>query len=151
MRLPPLQIPTVVHVVRHAEKAAAQGVRDVPLTDAGKARADDLARRVPVTEVAAVFVTPYLRTRQTAAAVIAAAGIEPEVYPANDISSFVVNVARFAGHHVLIVGHCDTVPHILDGLGVRERISLTLQDYGDLFSVHLGEGSPRLVHTRFGV
>lgn len=151
MQLPKLSAPTVVHVVRHAEKAVARGMRDVPLTEAGMARARDLAVQIPTERVAAVFVTPYLRTRQTASKVIEAAGVEPEVFPANDISSFVINVSRFAGHHVVIVGHCDTVPHVLEGLGVRERVSLTLEDYGDLFSVHLGEGPVRLVHGRFGV
>lgn len=150
MNLPKLERPTVVHVVRHAEKAAARGVRDVDLSPAGHARAADLPRQLDVSKIEAVFVTPYSRTRQTAAAVLQATGLEPEVYPANDISSFVVNVVRFEGAHVLIVGHCDTVPHILDGLGVSERVRLTLADYGDLFTVYLADGPVRLEHGRFG-
>lgn len=120
------------------------------LSGVGHRRAKDLPSRLDLDEVAAVFVTPYRRTRQTADAVLKATGLEPEVYPANDISSVVVNVARFEGQHVLIVGHCDTVPHILTGLGVDEQVSLTLADYGDLFTVRIAEGEAHLEHARFG-
>jgi len=150
VQLPSLRRPTVVHVVRHAEKEAARGIHDVDLSPAGHRRAADLPRHLDLERIAAVFVTPYRRTRRTAGPVLDATGLEPEVYPANDVSSFVVNVARFEGHHVLIVGHCDTVPHILEGLGVHERVSLTLADYGGLFTVHLGEGRPRLEVGHFG-
>ncbi len=150
MRLPPLSRPTVVHVVRHAEKQRGRGIADVGLADAGRERASDLPRHLDVDAVAAVFVTPYRRTRQTAQAVLERTGLEPEVYPANDISSFVVNVARFEGQHVLIVGHCDTVPHILEGLGVSETVSLTLADYGDLFTVRIADGEVSLARGRFG-
>jgi broad specificity phosphatase PhoE len=57
--------PTVVVVVRHAEKAATPA-NDPPLTEAGVARAKALAVVLADADVQAVISTPLVRTRETA-------------------------------------------------------------------------------------
>ena len=65
------QATTTVIFVRHAERMT--DVDNPPLSDAGRARAAELARQlvdvdvVPGDGVDAVYATPYLRTEQTGA------------------------------------------------------------------------------------
>jgi probable phosphoglycerate mutase len=56
-------------------------VSDPPLTEGGVAQAEALARHLAGEAISAVFVTPLRRTRQTAAPLAAAKGIEPVVLP----------------------------------------------------------------------
>ena len=57
--------PTVVLLVRHAEKAA-QPAQDPPLTDAGSARARALVAVARDAGVSAIITTQFLRTKNTA-------------------------------------------------------------------------------------
>src|ERR1700691_3848883 len=73
---------TTVIIIRHAEKALGS-VADPPLTEAGEARAALLARMFGDTQspgrVDAIYVTPALRNRLTAAPLAARLGLTPVV------------------------------------------------------------------------
>src|SRR6478672_13139476 len=70
--------PTVILLVRHAEKAA-QPPQDPPLTEAGLARAQALVAVARDAGVSAIITTQYERTRKTAEPTAAALHITPEV------------------------------------------------------------------------
>ena len=56
-----------------------------------------------------------------------------------------------AGHAVLIVGHSNTVPRLIEALGIPSARGLTEQDYDDLFRVTTGSaGEARLLHLHYG-
>lgn len=141
---------TTVFVVRHAEKMAGRGLADVDLTERGHARARALATDGAVREVSRVFVSPYLRTHQTARPLMDALGLDPVEYAANDVQG----VSRLALEHrpgsSLIVGHCDTVPAIIRALGVTGESVGFVTRYGDLFEVRLEGIGAILVRRTFG-
>src|SRR5512140_1322272 len=105
----PLPSPTTVILVRHAEKAAASSMSsDVPLSAAGQQRATELARVLGEAGIAAIYTTPYERTRQTAAPLAAKLGLKPvEIAAGKDYAEQMAKRIREknVGETVLVVGH----------------------------------------------
>lgn len=138
---PPPAFPAKVYVMRHLHKAAGE---DPPLSAQGAAAARRLAKLLASEAPVALYVTPYRRTRETAAPLAAALKLQPKEYDPRDSRALMERVAREKGT-VLIVGHSNTVPEIVDLLGGARPPELGEQDYGDLFLV---EGPARRVIKR---
>lgn len=139
-----------VYVIRHAEKQVSEGDDDPPLSPAGQLRAMGLAEDVPVRELDAIYVTKTKRSYDTASAVIALTGIEPIYYPPNDLDGLVARLRKRHGERVLVVGHSNTIPSLLQGLGVQEPITIADDQYGDLWIVTVNTSGSTLEVRRFG-
>ena len=138
-----------VLIVRHAEKNTAMLGADVPLSDAGRRRAQTLARVAREAGVTAVYVTPTLRTKQTAAPVAQALGDTLTV-----VDSIDETVARLRTRHwgktVLVVGHSDTVPQIIRGLTGRKAPQFG-SEFDVLYVVTLArDGRSSVTRLRYG-
>ena len=133
--------PPVFFLVRHAERATISGriPSDTGLSAAGKARAMALAQELKDAKITAIYTTEYKRTRETAMPLARLAGIRPEVVPADDLRALTGKLKRASGN-VLVVGHSNTLPQIINALGVRPRVTVSESDYDNLFLV---VGSPR--------
>jgi 2,3-bisphosphoglycerate-dependent phosphoglycerate mutase len=147
------QVTTVI-LVRHGEKATGGMANDPLLSAAGKARAEELARVLADAKVAAIYTTPYHRTRDTGAPLAAALELtQVEVtggksYPADVVAKI---LADHAGETVLVVGHSNTTPDVLRQLGIAHPPAIADSQYDDLFVVTLaGDMPPRLVRLRYG-
>lgn len=106
-------VKTVI-VIRHAE-AEHQPGGDPSLTPDGRARALDLSRVLGDTELDAVYITHYQRSRQTAAPLPRHAGDNPRVI--DDIPAIVAALrAGPWGSTALVIGHSNTVPDLIRGL-----------------------------------
>jgi broad specificity phosphatase PhoE len=131
---------TTVVVIRHAEKDLQAGAADPPLNAAGQARAVLLASmfgepRLPG-HVDAIYVSPTLRNRLTAAPLAQRLGIEPMVVPADDPRGLARRALReHAGGHILIVGHSDTVPAIVEALCGTGVPPIADDEYGTMYIV----------------
>lgn len=145
---------TLIMLVRHAEKAPGTG--DVPLSEAGQARARALAEIARETAIEAIITTQFVRTRQTAGPLAAALNITPVVVPAQaDVAKHAADVAtavrQQAGRAVLVVGHSNTIPSIVAALGGSRFPDLCEAEYDRLFLVVMdAEGVVRTVRSRFG-
>jgi broad specificity phosphatase PhoE len=140
---------TIIIVVRHAEKALDDGA-DPPLTPAGVARAELLARMFgegAAGHIDAIYVSPTLRNRMTAAPLAARLGIAPVVAPAHDVRQLARRVLReHAGGRVLVVGHGDTVPDLVESLtGTKRLPPIADTDYGTMYIVSV----PRIGRADF--
>ena len=124
------------YVVRHLDTPA--GERDPDLLPAGQAGAQALVRWFAGKRLRAIYVSDYRRTRQTAAPLAAKRGLEPQVYDPADTPGLIARV-RAARGPVLIVGHSNTVPDIVEGLGAARPKSLTHNDFGDIWTVRRGK------------
>ncbi len=151
---PPLA-DTIVLVVRHAEKTGPSG--DVPLSEAGAARARALVDIGRAAGVTAVITTQFQRTRQTGAPLAESLGITPQVIDvkggvAEHTKAIADTIrARYAGKTVLVVGHSNTVPAIVRALGGPAFPDICDDIYDDLFTVVLSpDGGARVVHSRYG-
>lgn len=143
---------TTVILVRHAEKAPAPA-SDPLLSEAGQLRAIALADALADAGVQVVIVTPFQRTRLTAAPVAEKRGLAPQVVATTP--THVADVARAVREHkgktVLVVGHSNTIPAIVGALGGPKLPDLCDAQYAQLFTLVIPEqGSPALVRSQYG-
>lgn len=147
----PARSMTTVIVVRHAERLDASA--DSPLSAVGKVRAGALASVLRDIPIRAIYVTQYVRTRQTAAPTAALLHLEPIVRDAKTPARRLVQEILRANHGgtVLVVGHGDTVPAILDALGADPAPRVGANDYDDMFVVTIeAGGAAHLAHFHYG-
>jgi broad specificity phosphatase PhoE len=114
---------TTFYLVRHAEKDRSEEVGNDPqLTEEGLERAQRWAEVLGLEPLDAVYSTDYQRTRQTAAPAAMANGLEITLYEPN---AFDANawIAQHKGQRVLIVGHSNTTPMLVNQLLAEERFS----------------------------
>lgn len=145
--------PITAIFVRHAEKAATPA-DDPPLTAPGEARARDLVDVVRDAHVDAIITTQYARTRGTAQPAAAALGITPEVVSATSpthVQDVTAAVRKHAGQTVLVVGHSNTVPAIIEALGGKRPTMICDLVYDNVFVVTIASnGTVGVVHSKYG-
>lgn len=151
----PAAAPLVLYIVRHAEKAAPSG--DPPLAPAGTARAKQLAEALADAGVRAVIVTSYRRTQETAAPLAAALGLSPVIVPVSSglesHARAVVDSARakVGAGAVLVVGHTNTIPAIIEAAGGPRIPEPCDEQYDGLWIVTIPvQGAATLVRARYG-
>ncbi len=134
---------TKVILVRHAEKAD-DGTKDPPLSEAGKTRAEQLAKMLSDIVVDALYATPYKRTKETLAPLSNARNIPVNSYSPPGVEAIEKIVRTLPGKTLVIAGHSNTVPSIVNGL-IREQKfpELDESEYGKIW-ILLFEGE-RLV------
>jgi len=131
---------TTIVVIRHAEKAL-DSVADPPLTEAGEERAALLARMfgnaASPGHIGAIYISPALRSRLTAAPLASRLGLTPIVAPDDDPKGLARRVLReHAGGRILVIGHSDTVPLIVATLSGNNHIpEIGAQEYGTMYIV----------------
>lgn len=129
-----------VYVMRHLDTQA--GERDPDLLPAGRHRAALLATWFGRERPRAIFVSDFRRTRQTVAPLAARLGIAPVVYDPADTPALIARVRATRGP-VLIVGHSNTVPDIIEQLGGTRPAPLGHDDFGDIWRVAPGGATVR--------
>lgn len=154
--LSPRSAPATVFVVRHAERESRD--RDSDLSAAGVARAHALDSTLADARLTHVVVTEFRRTANTAAPAARRHGLTPVVVANQpDIAAHAAAVAaavRAAGPYavVLVVGHSNTVPKIVEALGGPARPDLCDQQYATMTIVQLGGSGdpPRVARVSYG-
>lgn len=141
---------TTVYVVRHAEKLNADA--DTPLSPAGEQRAAALAERLSTAGVQRVYATTYQRTRQTVAVVAEQQQLEVEVMDAGATDALVARIkAEDLGRVVLVAGHSNTVPAIVEALSGTAVEPIPEERFDRLFKVKLVAGGTATVdELRYG-
>jgi phosphohistidine phosphatase SixA len=147
--------PTVVIVVRHAEKGEGN---DPALTQAGVARTQALVDAVAGADVSAVYATQYKRTRQTVEPLAARVGTGVTEIPitaenADSYASMLAHdiLSKHRGKTVVVAGHSNTVPAIVEALGSRPIPAIDESQYDLLYIVIIpSAGPPRVIATRYG-
>ncbi|HEX4683540.1 MAG TPA: histidine phosphatase family protein [Gemmatimonadaceae bacterium] len=147
--------PTIVILVRHADKAATPTI-DPPLTAAGETRARDLAHDLKNAGVSAIITTNFIRTKATAAPTAAALSIKPEIVdlPTRDrghVGAVVAAIRRHTGHTVLVVSHMETAADIVGALGATPPPGMCAWTYDQMYVVTIPpSGAPSVIRTRYG-
>lgn len=145
-----------VYVVRHAERESRD--RDSDLSAAGVARAHVLDSALADARLTHVVVTEFRRTANTAAPAARRHGLVPTVVANQpDVKQHAAAVAaavRAAGPEavVLVVGHSNTVPKIVEALGGPVRPDLCDQQYATMTIVRLeaSNAPPRIARVTYG-
>lgn len=133
-----------VVIVRHAEKANNSD-KDPDLSAAGQARANVLAEMLKDSGIVQIFTTEFKRTAETAAPTARALGINATVV--NETAQLVEKLHALKGN-ALVVGHNNSIPDLLKGLGIAVPINIEENDYSQLFIVMLG-AKPELLRLHY--
>jgi len=144
-----------IFIVRHAEKASNE--RDTVLSDAGFKRADCLARTLRDAQIKSGFVTEFKRTQQTAELELKQAGVTATVVAAADGTQTAALAKKAAAiGNVLIVGHSNTVPQIVQSLigeskpGQAPAPNMSDSEYDRLTIVQLsGDATPQVTTLHY--
>ena len=142
---------TTVLVVRHAEKEWEDG--DPPLSDEGRERALDLLRLTEATGVSALYASQYRRTRETLEPVAARNGLEIQEHDAGDPAGLAARIlSEQAGGVVLVAGHSNTVPSIVEALGAPRPSPIPDHEYDNLYVVYVEPAGrdPTVLRLSFG-
>jgi probable phosphoglycerate mutase len=135
---------TTIYLVRHAEKQTTPP-NDPPLTEAGLARAANLAGMLKPLGIKAVFTSQFLRTKETARPLAEAVGATPIVVDmisdrsapggiaGRSIKALVERILEHRGEAILVVGHSNTLPLIIQGLGGGPVPDIPETEYDNLF------------------
>lgn len=147
---------TTVFVVRHAEKL--EEADDPALSPAGWERARALAATLRDVELRALYSSQFRRARETLEPLAESLGLEIRVVPAagGDLEARARLLARrlleqHRGESVLVSGHSNTVPLLIESLGASPVPELGHDDYDDLFVVRVDPASgAELLRLHYG-
>lgn len=138
---------STIFLVRHAERADTAGgtsptmAADPDLSAAGRARALSLAAALKDAKITVIYATEFKRTQQTAAPLARAAGLAVTTVPSKNVAELIAKLKAEPGN-VLVVGHSNTVPDVIKGLGVAVEIKIDDSEYDNLFVLPPGNPSP---------
>ena len=140
---------TTILVVRHAEKDTLMLGSDPRLSAAGTLRARELARVLADAGISTIYSTAWQRNRLTAMPLATQLGDTLTIIDAVDAT--VAALRHHRGETVLVVGHSNTVPQIIEQLTGVKILAFTEGDYDRLYVVTLAPGRPgRLLSLRYG-
>jgi len=159
----PAQMPaagaTTVVIVRHAEAVPGSGT-DPVLSAAGSARAGALAGALKDAGVKAVITTQYQRTALTGRPLADALNVPlvketiaggPAGLDAYARKAVETVHAKYAGGTVVIVGHSNTVPALVEAFSGVDVGEIAHDSYDRMFIVTTAApGSGRVVRARYG-
>jgi broad specificity phosphatase PhoE len=153
---------TTVFLVRHAEKAQ-EPAQDPPLTEAGRARAEALARLLSGAGVKAVYTSQFARTKLTAEPLAKLLGVPVNAVPLSvkpdrprevseqSIRELKSRIEAHAGEAVLVVGHTNSVPDLIRALGGDVIPTMDESKFDDLFVVNVyAAGRAKVVQLKYG-
>jgi phosphohistidine phosphatase SixA len=144
---------TTIVLVRHAERPPGS---DPDLLPEGQARAGDLARALARSNVSAIYHTQFKRTKQTAESLAAQSGVALTqlTVAGSGESAHAADVAQRAlsqkGKTVVYVGHSNTVPAVIQALGIAPAPTIADSVYSRFFVVTKRKGATSLIEARYG-
>ncbi len=140
---------TTMILVRHAEKATTPKTDDPELSPLGGQRAEKLAQLLNQTPLVAAYSTPYKRTMNTALPTAKTHNLSVQEYAAKPSAPFLDTLLqKHVGGTVLVVGHSNTIPQLVNMLVGKEAYKqFDDADYDNVFIVTLTKrGSASVTH-----
>lgn len=131
--------PTTIVLVRHAEKAD-DGTKDPSLDSLGIRRAIALMQTLSDVQLTGVYSTPYKRTNETVDAIARENNLAVTEYDPGNKEFLAVEVNKNRGGSLLVSGHSNTVPAMVNQLVGSDRFE-NLEDwqYDFLYIVNIGQ------------
>ncbi|WP_335966799.1 phosphoglycerate mutase family protein [Galbibacter sp. PAP.153] len=128
---------TTLYFIRHAEKNRENPDEENPaLTKKGLERAEKWSEILKNVPFDAVYSTNYTRTKQTATPTASKNGLSITTYPPENLD--IEKIYTQGLHHVLVVGHSNTVPKLVNKLiGKETYTDIEDTNNGNLYIVTL--------------
>lgn len=138
-----------VILVRHAERSAGMD-QDVGISEAGQCRAKALATMLSDAAIKGIYTSEAKRTQQTAEPLAQKLRIKPEVIPAKDVDGLLSRLrSGSADGSVLVVGHSNTVPTIIERLSGQTVPAISDTEFDRLFIVTMAGQQSKVITLRY--
>jgi len=143
---------TTVILVRHAEKIIDPNNPDVDLSDAGQARAQEVARVFGNVGINAIYATQYKRTQETVKPLSDKISVPVTIVNSKNTSELIAQLrAQHSGQTIFIAGHNNTVPEIIAALGGPQYPIIPENEYDNVFIVTVYRtGKAKVVKMKYG-
>lgn len=161
--------PTVVLVVRHAERNDTQACSPATIntrpnpplftdTNGQSPRAQALAHVAGEAGLAAIYAGEFCRTQQTVQPLATQIGLAVTVvnqFAADgsvNVDDVVTQIKSNKGNVVLVAGHTNTVPVIIEKLGGGTITAIPEDDFDNMYVVTIPRwfGKTKVVHLKYG-
>src|SRR6202521_799181 len=140
-----------IYLVRHADKVSEE--TDSPLSGAGRARANCLAKTLEDAQIQQIFTSDLQRTQQTAAPLAEKLRLKPVAIPLSRPDELIEAIRSSAAANVLVVWHDATLPKVMRALGAPEITPIAHTEYDRFFILTLSGGEtysrPRFTALRY--
>lgn len=135
------------YLIRHAEKVRTDPKNQDPSLDInGMMRAKAWATYFAPIQIDEIYITKYIRTKQTISLIAQRKMISPKSYDPNSIHSEEF-LSETNGKNLLIVGHSNTIPYLVNKLIGEEKFEeMDDNDNSTLFKVTIN-GADKKVET----
>ena len=141
----PLLAQKAIILVRHTERLDT--TTDSPLSEKGAEHAARLAKQLKDSGITAIYTTQFQRTVKTAEPIAKAVGVTPVVVPSTEEAKLIERLkTQHANDVVLVVGHSNSIPAVLKALGVKQDITISDDQYDDLFVFNPGTATVVRLH-----
>lgn len=146
--------PSVVYLVRHAEKADAassENPNDPHLSEEGVERAGELVRLLGDAEITGIYSTNYRRTIETVEPLAKSAGLEIGIYDPGDPAAIVSALKGQPGRYV-VTGHSNTIPGLVKLLGGDPGLPIEeAGEYDRLYILVIEGEQTTTIRLRYGM
>ena len=136
--------PTLVYLVRHAEKVDQS--KDPDLSEAGYRRVETLRRFFAKIPIDLVVATQYQRTQRTVRPIAGDQNRALEVIPAEHPEKLVEQIRQNPGKTILVAGHSNTVPDLISRLK-GPKVQIQDHEYNDLFLLILADDQTTVLQS----
>lgn len=141
----PANYSATYYLIRHAEKVRTDpNDKDPTLNIEGMMRAKRWAAYFEPVKIDEIYITKYIRTKQTISFIAQQKQVSPKRYDPNTIYSDEF-LKQTNGKTILIVGHSNTIPQLVNQLIGKEKYTdMDDNDNSTLFKVTLTESGKQL-------
>jgi broad specificity phosphatase PhoE len=140
-----------IFFVRHADKVSDE--TDAMLSDAGRRRAECLAKTLADSHIQQIYTSDLKRTQQTAAPLAGQLHVKPVAIPLSKVEDLIEALRSEKAANVLVVWHDATLPKILRALGAPEIPPIAHTEYDRFFILTFDAGKenskPRFTALRY--
>jgi len=128
-----------IFFVRHADKVSDEV--DSPLSEAGRRRAQCLAKTLSDANIQQIFTSDLQRTEQTAAPLAEKLHLRPVAIPLSKPDDLIEAIRMGRAENMLVVWHDATLPKIMRALGAPAITPIAHTEYDRFFILTLFGGT----------
>lgn len=144
---------TTVYIVRHGEKAISPAdEKDPVLSKEGIQRSKDLAKYLAQDSIAAIFSTPYKRTRQTVTPLAQKRNLPIFDYnPSAEGELVAIVKSNYEGKTVVVAAHSNTMLSLIEAFGgIRPADYISDATYDVIFKMIISPDNIKVETALYG-
>jgi len=142
--------PNTIYLIRHAEKQKIKGNKNPELTRQGFSRANILADSLGYLMEGIIYSSEFARSQQTVVPLSEKWNTNIKIHRASDPDGQIDKALSHCGKIVIIAGHSNTLPELINLFGIKDEITIEDEQYGDLYMIRWQNSLPILTITHVG-